>query len=195
MPVLLGAVHAMTGNSMPSRVPAKGRWLTEDTKRNALFMSVPFQGEPAAFGTENFNTILCQRVLTAIAEKKGYESNELAGAFMAFYKSIWGVKPFNDINVMDPKFVLSCSVAAGFTTTEAEEFLHSAEDKTIKSLLKENTTLAVEKGAFGAPTMFIPSPNGQEKRDMMFFGSDRFEQMAFAISKPWAGHNPSMSKL
>ena len=24
MPVLLGAVHAMTGNSMPSRVPAKG---------------------------------------------------------------------------------------------------------------------------------------------------------------------------
>ena len=47
-----------------------GRWLTEDTKRNALFMSVPFQGEPAAFGTEKFNTILCQRVLTAIAEKK-----------------------------------------------------------------------------------------------------------------------------
>ena len=129
MPVLLGAVHAMTGNSMPSRVPAKGllihlyiqstnipstqellkhfteihlyiwhriyqtckrksvnwnmcvcvfvlymdiaaRWLTEDAKRNTLFMNVPFQGNPAAFGTESFNTILCQRVLTAIAEKK-----------------------------------------------------------------------------------------------------------------------------
>ena len=47
-----------------------GRWLTEDLKLNVLFMSVPFQGAPAAFGTENFNTILCQRVLTAIAEKK-----------------------------------------------------------------------------------------------------------------------------
>lgn len=84
-----------------------------------------------------------------------------------------------------------------FNFEESHTFgnLFSAFAQARQWTLQENTTLAVEKGAFGAPTMFIPSPNGQEKRDMMFFGSDRFEQMAFAISKPWAGHNPSMSKL
>lgn len=95
------------------------------------------KGNPNAVGllnihmsTEEWRTsVLCLCM-------QGYKSNGLADAFMAFYKSIWGVKPFNDINVMDPKFVLSCCVAAGFTSDEAQEFLHSAEDKSIKSLLK-----------------------------------------------------------
>ena len=32
-------------------------------------------------------------------------------------------------------------------------------------------------------------------REMMFFGSDRFEQMAFAIGKRWEGPNPQRSRL
>jgi len=58
-------------------------------------------------------------------------------------------------------------------------------------MLQENTELAIEKGMFGAPTIYVtPVKNGQQAREMMFFGSDRFEQMAWAIGKVWEGPNP-----
>lgn len=46
-----------------------GKWLGEDTERNARFMDVPFRGVPAGFGV-SLDSMRCQRVLTAIAESK-----------------------------------------------------------------------------------------------------------------------------
>lgn len=54
---------------------------------------------------------------------------------------------------------------------------------------QENTELAVKKGMFGAPTFYV-TVSAKKPREMMFFGSDRFEQMAFVLGKPWEGPNP-----
>lgn len=63
-------------------------------------------------------------------------------------------------------------------------------------MLQDNTEIAVKKGMFGAPTMYVsPADKSMQGREMMFFGSDRFEQMAFAIGKPWDGPAPQFSKL
>ena len=65
-------------------------------------------------------------------------------------------------------------------------------------MLQENTDLAVKKGMFGAPTIFVSPPVEKSisgGREMMSFGSDRFEQMAFAIGKRWEGPNPQRSRL
>lgn len=188
LPVLLGAVHAATGNKPPSiMVPAKGQWLVEDMQRNARFMDVPIRGVPANFGT-TLNSLQCQRVLTAIAESKGYDSKELAAAFLAFFRGIFGGEPNRDLNISDSKFLLKCCMAAGFTEAESEQYISSSKDEIIKLRLKENTALAVEKGMFGAPTIYVtPREKNlqgvRQPRDLMFFGSDRFEQLAFSFGK------------
>jgi len=191
LPVLLGAVQKATGNKPPGSLPTKARWGHEDSIRNARFMDVPFRGVPKGFG-EYLNSMRCQRVLTAIAESKGYDSKELAAAFMAFFHAIFGVGMNSEVEIADSKFLRTCCVSAGFSEAEAEQFVLSTEDETIKSRLKENTELAVKKGMFGAPTTYVTlgNKNGHQAREMMFFGSDRFEQMAWALGKVWEGPNP-----
>ena len=48
---------------------------------------------------------------------------------------------------------------------------------------------AVELGMYGAPFIKIESPAGDTP--MVCFGSDRFEQLAFANGWPWVGPDPS----
>ncbi|KAG0557410.1 hypothetical protein M758_11G123400 [Ceratodon purpureus] len=196
LPVLLGAVQKATGNKPPGALPARAKWLAEDTERNARFMGVPFRGVPKGFGI-SLDSMRCQRVLTAIAESKGYDSKELAGAFMAFFRALFSVGLNHEVAINDPSFLVKCCVSAGFTEAEAEQYVRASDDAATKQRLKENTELAVTKGMFGAPTIYVSPVDKSKKgaREMMFFGSDRFEQMAWAIGKPWEGPNPPRSKL
>ena len=50
------------------------------------------------------------------------------------------------------------------------------------------TEEAVERGAFGAPTMFFHQDGENEE---MFWGSDRFEMVASIYNKEWIGPDPS----
>lgn len=193
LPVLLGAVQKATGNTPPGALPARAKWMVEETERNAGFMGVPFHGVPVGFGI-SLDSMRCQRVLTAIAEAKGYDSKELVNAFMAFFHALFSRGPKNEVAISDNSFLLECCVSAGFTEAEAEEFVRASDDAATKQRLRENTGLAVKKGMFGAPTIYV-SPSKKGAREMMFFGSDRFEQMAWALGKPWEGPNPPRSKL
>lgn len=49
---------------------------------------------------------------------------------------------------------------------------------------------AVELGMYGAPFIKIESPAAGDT-PMVCFGSDRFEQLAFANGWPWLGPDPS----
>ena len=49
---------------------------------------------------------------------------------------------------------------------------------------------AVELGMYGAPFIKIDSPAAGDT-PMVCFGSDRFEQLAFANGWPWRGPDPS----
>jgi len=74
------------------------------------------------------------------------------------------------------------TLGAGISTPEA------------KGLLKANTAEAVERGVFESPTMLVsglPGGDGGDGGEHLFFGSDRFEQLAFLAGKPWYGPNPA----
>ena len=58
----------------------------------------------------------------------------------------------------------------------------------ITAFTKAVTEEAVERGAFGAPTMFFHQDGENEE---MFWGSDRFEMVAQIYNKKWIGPDPS----
>ena len=78
-------------------------------------------------------------------------------------------KPRN-LNV--PAEIGAVLAEAGF---DPMAFMLLIGDQSVKDRLKENTSSAVARGAFGAPTLFVG--------DDMFWGQDRLEFVAEAISK------------
>ena len=72
---------------------------------------------------------------------------------------------------------LPAEIGAVLTETgfDPVEFIVLIGDQRVKDRLKENTTRAVARGAFGAPTFFV----GED----MFWGQDRLEFVAEALSK------------
>lgn len=72
--------------------------------------------------------------------------------------------------------------------SDAKDMLDLASSNSIKSQLTKNTTTAVETfGAFGAPWLVAHKDDGTEE---CFFGSDRFEALAYFMGKPWYGPVP-----
>lgn len=67
---------------------------------------------------------------------QGYDSKELAAAFLAFFRGIFGGEPNRDLNISDSKFLLKCCMAAGFTEAESEQYISSSKDEIIKLRLK-----------------------------------------------------------
>jgi 2-hydroxychromene-2-carboxylate isomerase len=59
---------------------------------------------------------------------------------------------------------------------DPNEVLAMTADETVKAALKENTEEAVQRGVFGAPSMFIG--------DQLFFGQDRLDFVLEALLAP-----------
>jgi len=53
-----------------------------------------------------------------------------------------------------------------FSESEINSLLQKITTPEIKEILKNTTTEAIDRGAFGSPTMFIKTGNGEQK---MFF--------------------------
>ena len=66
---------------------------------------------------------------------------------------------------------------AGLDSQQISHCLEEMKAEKVKTALKEVTAEAVERGAFGAPTMFF-SQEGEEEH--MFWGSDRSVRAATA---------------
>jgi 2-hydroxychromene-2-carboxylate isomerase len=54
---------------------------------------------------------------------------------------------------------------------------------------------ALREGAFGVPTLVVVGHPGLPPGRRMFFGCDRFEQMAALLGKPWMGPCPPVARL
>jgi glutathione S-transferase kappa 1 len=72
----------------------------------------------------------------------------------------------------------------------AKDVLAKADSQSVKDELTKFTTEAVETyGAFGAPWILVHFEDGSSES---FWGSDRFEAIAFKTGKPWHGPVPSV---
>ncbi|TBW57945.1 2-hydroxychromene-2-carboxylate isomerase [Marinobacter halodurans] len=152
-PMLLGAVFQATGNQSPVMIPAKGRYMTMDFHRFAASYGVPFRFNPHF----PINTLTLIRGAVAFLDTPRFDDY-----LTAVFNAMW----VDQKNMADPEVVASVWAEAGFDPGAVMDQCNAA---TVKQRLRETTDEAVEKGVFGAPTLFI----GNE----MFFGQDRLWQV------------------
>ncbi|CAD7945774.1 unnamed protein product [Amoebophrya sp. A25] len=65
-----------------------------------------------------------------------------------------------------------------------------ARSEEIKKKLVKNTEACVATGAFGVPWMLVEADDPGSSKKLRYFGSDRFEDMAFFCNKQWLGPDP-----
>jgi 2-hydroxychromene-2-carboxylate isomerase len=158
VPVLLGGIFKATNNASPfdafKNIESKLKYQEIETQR-----FVKRHGLHRYHFNPNFpiNTLALMR--GAIAAQR----LELFPAYVeAVFCGMW-----EDGRKMDePNVVRTALVEAGLP---ADDIIALAQDPAVKQQLVDNTSTAVKRGVFGAPTFFV----GEE----MYFGKDRLEQV------------------
>ncbi|PWE40175.1 disulfide bond formation protein DsbA [Pseudomonas prosekii] len=159
-PMLLGGVFKATGNASPAMIPAKGRYMFKDLDRYAQRYDVPLKFNPHF----PINTLMLMRAVTGMQVRHPER-------FQAFIDCLFSALWVEGRNLDDPATVAAVLTENGF---EPNAVLALTADEHIKTVLKENTEQAVQRGVFGAPSMFIG--------DELFFGQDRLDFVREALS-------------
>ncbi|MGU9817656.1 DsbA family protein [Pseudomonas sp. LF135] len=159
-PMLLGGVFKATGNASPITVPAKGRYLFNDLARYAQRYNVTLKFNPHF----PINTLMLMRAVTGM---QLHQPKRFQGFIDCLFRALW----VEGRNMGDPAVVAAVLTEAGFNP---EEVLALANDESVKAALKDNTEQAVQRGVFGAPSMFVGN--------QLFFGQDRLDFVREALS-------------
>ena len=107
-------------------------------------------------------------------------------------KQVWLRSWSEDLDVHTPEDLTIIGEKAGMSKDQIEACLADMKSDEVKKRLKEVTEEAIDRGAFGSPTMFFTDQNGDNEQ--MFWGSDRFEMVAAMYDKPWHGPDPTTVK-
>ena len=161
-PAFLGGMHKLTGNAPPfirdAEVKGKNDYamleMNRFIKKHGL---TKFRMNPKF----PFNTITLQRMLVALAPDKR------AAFIETLLPPIWE----QGVDVTDGETLGTILQDGGF---DAAELLAQTQDPVIKQALIDNTEKAVERGAFGIPTIYI---DGE-----MYFGKERLGQIDEQLS-------------
>ncbi|MDG1243516.1 MAG: 2-hydroxychromene-2-carboxylate isomerase [Porticoccaceae bacterium] len=157
-PVLLGGLFKASGNSSPVTVPAKGKYMMmEDLPRFAKLYSVPLNTNPHF----PINTLNLMRGAVSSLDEEYFDTY-----IDTIFKAIW----VESRNMGDIDTVIEVLSDAGL---DAQSILEATQNPEVKQQLISNTEQAVERGLFGAPTMFV---DGE-----MFFGQDRLQFVEAAL--------------
>ncbi|QFG31573.1 2-hydroxychromene-2-carboxylate isomerase [Pseudomonas umsongensis] len=160
VPILLGGVFKATGNASPATVPAKGRYMFIDLDRYAKRYGVPLKINPHF----PINTLVLMRAVTGMQMR---HPERFAAFVDCMFKALW----IEGRNLNDPATVGAVLSENGF---DPEEILALSAEEDVKSALKDTTEKAVQRGVFGAPSMFVG--------EQLFFGQDRLDFVIEALS-------------
>jgi len=147
LPITLGGLRKTTGHQMPPAAQLK--YMSEDTSRWAKQYGVPMQ-IPRIFPA---STIKALRA-TLAADRLGKQRE----AMRALFHTYWCEG--NDLS--DAGVVERALTAAGL---DGAALVKAADEDEIKDLLRRNTNLAIDRGVFGVPTLFVG--------ERSFWGNDR----------------------
>ena len=160
IPLLLGGVFKATGNASPATVPAKGRYMFQDLDRYAKRYGVPLKFNPHF----PINTLMLMRAVTGMLLR---HPERFAAFLDCLFKAIW----VEGRSLDEPATVAAVLSENGFNP---QEVLALTADEEIKTALKDNTEKAVQRGVFGAPSMFVDN--------QLYFGQDRLDFVLEALS-------------
>ena len=162
IPAFLGGMHKLTGNAPPfvrdAEVKGKNDYamleMNRFIKKHGL---TKFRMNPKF----PFNTITLQRMLVAL------EPEKRVGFIDRLLPAIWE----QGLDVTDGDTLGKILHNAGF---DGQELLARTQDPVVKQTLIDNTEKAVERGAFGIPTLYV---DGE-----MYFGKERLGQIEDQLS-------------
>lgn len=165
IPCLLGGIFKATGNQAPmvAYAPIPNKLAYEQLEFRRFI-------EKHALTDFTFNphfpvnTVLLQRG-ALVAERGG----RLMDYVEAGLHHMWEAPK----NMSDPEIYAEAMSESGF---DGAALVEGAQDAAIKQQLIDNTSAAVDRGAFGIPTLYV----GEE----MFFGKERLDQVEAAIAAP-----------
>lgn len=160
-PMLLGGVFKVTGNASPITVPAKGRYMFDDLARYAQRYQVTLRFNPHF----PINTLVLMRAVTGIQMHQPERFNDFIDCLFC---ALW----VEGLHLGDPTVVANVLTEHGF---DPDEVLALANDESVKTALKDKTEQAVQRGVFGAPSLFVGN--------QLFFGQDRLEFVREALLK------------
>ncbi len=95
-----------------------------------------------------------------------------AGRFREFHYPAFRARWAEALDIADPQVVHGLLATAGL---DADAALERAESDGLRERLDAESRAAVDRGVFGAPTLFVG--------DEMFWGNDRFELVRYYIQK------------
>ena len=168
-PVFLGGMHKLTGNAPPMI-------RNKDVKGKVEYDMLEMQRFIAKHQLSNFkmhpqfpfNSITLQRMLYAADQDgRGVQFVE------AMLPAIWE----EGIDITDPEALGAAVEAAGF---DAKDLFERSQSQEVKDGLVANTSAAVERGAFGIPTMFV---GAKGEKGEIFFGKERLGQIEEELAK------------
>ncbi|SEE19943.1 2-hydroxychromene-2-carboxylate isomerase [Pseudomonas frederiksbergensis] len=160
IPILLGGVFKATGNASPAAIPAKGRYMFQDLDRYAKRYGVALKFNPHF----PINTLMLMRAVTGMQLRHPER-------FQAFIDCLFHALWVEGRSLDDLATVASVLTQNGF---DPNEVLALTADEEVKATLKDNTEKAVQRGVFGAPSMFVDN--------QLFFGQDRLDFVVEALS-------------
>ena len=159
-PMLLGAVFKSTGNASPANIPAKGRYMQLDLARYAKRYQVPLRFNPHF----PINTLLLMRIVTGVQLQHPQRLNELLDGL---FRALW----VEQRDLGDASVLAATLTQGGF---DPQQMLALSNDEEVKAALKDKTEQAIQRGVFGAPSMFIDN--------QLFFGQDRLDFVREALA-------------
>ncbi len=158
VPVLLGGIYKLTGNSSPANylkgIRNKGDYMARETERFIRRHGITTFRRNPFFPV---NTLQLMRGAVA-AQAEGM----FWPYFQAVYRHMWEEPKKMD----DPAVMREALASSGI---DAERIVARSQDAEIKDKLMALTQDAVERGAFGSPTFFV--------NDEMFFGKDQLRDV------------------
>lgn len=162
-PILIGGIFKATGNQPPliafREVKGKNDYMRTEMARFIERHGVPFEWNPHF----PVMTLGVMRGAT-FAESKDWEARYIDTVFDA----IWQHKQKMD----DPDVIARVLKAADLP---ADDIAAATQSPEIKGRLVEATQEAVDRGAFGSPTMFV---DGE-----MFFGKDSLGDLEWRLTR------------
>lgn len=150
-PVMIGAAFKQTGARPLTETPMKGEYAKHDWQRLARFMEIPWTlPEPFPIAA-----LAPSRAFYWLADKDPGQARLFARtAFAAYYGE--------GRNISRPDVVADLAAPLH---VDGEELLAAIKEPEIKARLRQETELAIARGVFGAPFIFIDNEP--------FWGSDR----------------------
>ena len=164
VPILLGGVFKLTNNRSPAEslvgIRNKAEYERLEMARFIRRHAIPFAMNPHF----PVNTLMLMRGAVAAEEL-----DLLARYVDAVFDHMWA-----DPKKMDDPAVIEAALTA--SNLPARDLLALVQTQPVKDRLLVNTRNSVERGTFGAPTLFVG--------DEIYFGKDRLGDVEAALAGP-----------